>query len=284
MRPFSISSLSQYGVWGHNIACSHLGGVLQSLSRSAHLPHTHSYIDSIVFTSLDLSAVVIQAVSCGKASIAAKDANDPKLGDKMTIFGVIVQMIGIALVRPLVLNNSNLTTHILFQFCILGADFVFRFYRNKPLRSVASSPKFNSDPTSHKFTSSKQDFRAFPTNVHLMLLGAGMTTFWVLIRLIYRTFEFANGWMGRITATRAYFYVIDGAPIVLAMFTLNLFHPGWLLREGTHSISETSSFGGEDYGFDNVGPKGDRILPLRLELGWSLNADDLWKLVTSIKQ
>ena len=120
-----------------------------------------------------------------------------------------------------------------------------------------------------------------------MLLGVGITTFWVLIRSIYRTFEFANRWMGRITTTRAYFYVIDGAPIVLAMFTLNIFHPGWLLGEmmsGIHSIPETSSFGGEEYVWDNVGPKGDRLLPLRLELGWSLNADDLWKLVMSTKQ
>ncbi len=130
-----------------------------------------------------------------------------------------------------------------------------------------------------------------------MLLGAGITSLWVLIRSIYRTIEFANGWTGRIITTQAYFNVFDGAPIVLAMFTLNAFHPGWLLREenrsgpvkwnmvtGTHSISGTSEVGREEYVMDNVGPNGDCILPLALELGWTLNVDDLWKLVTSIEQ
>ena len=61
-----------------------------------------------------------------------------------------------------------------------------------------------------------------------MVLGAGITTVWVLIRSIYRTIELVNGWTGNVITNQVYFNVFDGAPIVLAMVTLNLFHPGWL--------------------------------------------------------
>ncbi len=63
--------------------------------------------------SLDFATLVIQAYGSGKASIAAKDGNDPEPGGKMMMLGVIAQMIGTILVRPLVLNNFHLSTHIL---------------------------------------------------------------------------------------------------------------------------------------------------------------------------
>ena len=175
---------------------------------------------------------------------------------------------------------------------------LFRFYRNKPLRSAVSGSQINDGLTSSMFTSSEKDLRALPTNVRLMLVGVGITTTWVFIRSIYRTVEFANRWTGRNLTTQTYFNVLDGAPIVLAMFTLNIFHPGWLLREenrfsevewkmmtGAHTISDTSEFRREEYVLDIVGPKskGDCILPLTLQLGWTLNVDDLWKLATPIE-
>jgi hypothetical protein len=43
--------------------------------------------------------------------------------------------------------------------------------------------------------------------------------------------QLANGWNGRIIETQVYFNVLDGGMITLAMYTLNAFHPGYLLRE-----------------------------------------------------
>jgi len=122
-----------------------------------------------------------------------------------------------------------------------------------------------------------------------MLLGVGITTVWVLIRSIYRTFELANGWTARVIATQAYFNALDGAPIVLAMFTLNLFHPGRLLRQESGKMCESQSTSEEvvkeDYVLEIVRPKGDYILPPVLEVlevGWTLTVDDLWNLAKSI--
>ena len=132
---------------------------------------------------------------------------------------------------PLLLKDPTWSTHILPQFCILSADFLFRFYWNKPVRSMASDSQANSDTPLSTSASSEKDLPTFPAKLRLMLHGVGIVTVWVLIRSIYRTIELAGGWTGPIITTQVYFNVFDGAPIFLAMFTLNLFHPGWLLLE-----------------------------------------------------
>jgi hypothetical protein len=56
----------------------------------------------------------------------------------------------------------------------------------------------------------------------------------ILLRLsrssIYRIIELTGGWEGRIIRTEVYFNVLDGATVVLAIFTLNFTHPGLLLQ------------------------------------------------------
>jgi hypothetical protein len=79
---------------------------------------------------------------------------------------------------------------------------------------------------------------------------------------MYRVVEFANGWTGKVISTQwvfsawsffsflfpnlivivVYADVFDGTMIVLAMYTLNLFHPGIYLR-GEDYPSQTSSEG-----------------------------------------
>ncbi|RDB16093.1 Uncharacterized protein C17G6.02c [Hypsizygus marmoreus] len=49
------------------------------------------------------------------------------------------------------------------------------------------------------------------------------------LRAVYRTIELSDGWDGRIISTQVYFNVLDGAMIVLAMYTLNFAHPAYLL-------------------------------------------------------
>lgn len=269
-----------------------------SVPFPATLTHliSHPYVDLIVFMSLDLVSLVIQVIGGGKASIAAHDGNDPEPGGKIMMYGVTVQMVGITMVYPLASNEFSFVNSHHSQFCILGADFLFRFYWNKPLCSAFHSPQINTGATYPAFTSSEKTFRTFPTKVRLMLLGVGIATVWVFIRSIYRTIKLANGWTGQIMTNQAYFNVLDGAPILLAMFTLNIFHPGWLLREenradslktdmvdGSYSITGTSEIGSEEYVLDIVRPKDTYILPLTLDLGWTLNVDDLWKLVAPIE-
>jgi hypothetical protein len=59
---------------------------------------SHLSIDLIIFMSIDLVALVIQAIGGGKASIAAERGEDPEPGGNIMMYGIIVQMVGIILV------------------------------------------------------------------------------------------------------------------------------------------------------------------------------------------
>jgi len=174
----------------------------------------------IIFMALDLTALIVQAIGGGTASIAAQNGGDPEPGGNIMMYGIVVQMVGMTL------------------FCILGADFLIRFYWNRPVRPAPHTDNGTSSFIPNPSEKPSASARAIPVKVRLMLLGAGVTTVWVFIRSIYRTIELADGWTGRIITTQVYFNVLDGAPIVLAMVTLNVFHPGWLLREENNSDPE----------------------------------------------
>jgi len=75
-----------------------------------------------------------------------------------------------------------------------------------------------------------------------MLQAMITMTIFIFIRTIYRVIEFAGGWNGKVIATQWVFNVFDGTMIVLAMYTLNLFHPGIYLREDDYP-PQTSSEG-----------------------------------------
>ena len=66
------------------------------------------------------------------------------------------------------------------------------------------------------------------------------------VRAVYRVIELAGGWTGPIISTQIWFStsaafltfcgienwytdIFDGAMVVLAVYTLNVFHPGYLL-------------------------------------------------------
>jgi len=56
--------------------------------------------------------------------------------------------------------------------------------------------------------------------------GMSFSLICLLIRAIYRTIELSDGWDGRIISTQVLFNVLDGAMVLSAITTLNVFHPG----------------------------------------------------------
>ncbi|KAI0773340.1 RTA-like protein, partial [Irpex lacteus] len=109
------------------------------------------------------------------------------------------------------LHGSNvMLAGIVFQlvaltiFAAFMAEYVFRFLRNRPLRSAVST------------LPAAQPLRSF---VVLAMVGLVFSTLVLFIRCVYRTIELADGWNGRIISTQVYFNVLDGAMVVLAMYT-----------------------------------------------------------------
>lgn len=230
---------------------------------------------------------MFQVIGGVTASIAAQDGQDPGPGGKFMMYGAIVQMVGLTLVCPLVFNRVPLVNSHTPQFCLLSADFLFRFYWNQPVRSAVFDTQTDSGATISMDAPPKKHLTSahvIPVKVRRMLLGAGITTVWVFIRSIYRTIELANGWA---ITTQPYFNTLDGTFIIFAMVTLNIFHPAWLLREREEiradqvkldKMSESLStleMAKENYVMEIVRPKEAYIIPLRLDAGWTLSIDEL---------
>jgi hypothetical protein len=52
----------------------------------------------------------------------------------------------------------------------------------------------------------------------------------VLYSAIYRTVELSDGWTGKVMATQWLFNFFDAAMVLLAVYTVLIAHPGWLLQ------------------------------------------------------
>ena len=63
------------------------------------IAHAHAHdLDLAVFITLDVAALVVQAVGGAQASIAAQTGNDPEPGGDIMLYGIVVQLIGVTLV------------------------------------------------------------------------------------------------------------------------------------------------------------------------------------------
>ncbi|CAE6454412.1 unnamed protein product [Rhizoctonia solani] len=154
---------------------------------------------SILFITADVVALIIRALGGGKAAMA-DTIQDAKKGAKLMLVGIIIQLVAMVL------------------FALLGLEFIARYGYDRPARS-----KIINEPS--KCTG----WSSVSRRTVLMVLALGIVTVFVLIRTIYRTAELADGWTGTIIATEKWFNWFDAAPIVVAMFTFNAFHPGCLL-------------------------------------------------------
>ncbi|KAB5588697.1 RTA1-like protein [Ceratobasidium theobromae] len=155
---------------------------------------------SIVFITADVTALVIQAVGGAMASIA-DTLESANRGGNIMLAGIIIQLVAVVL------------------YTILAIEFIVRYTLNRPARILPETQ-------ARKYTGWENVARG----VVLMLVGLGIATLFIIIRSVYRTIELTDGWNGTIISTEKWFNWFDGMPIVVAMFTFNFFHPGYLLR------------------------------------------------------
>lgn len=156
----------------------------------------------ILFVTSDVISLTIQGVGGATAAMAAGNQKDPTTGGNIMLAGIIMQMVAITL------------------FVILGTEFLYRYASNKPLKAPAD------DLERHQALS--YDL-GMDTRMKLSLYAMAFSTICLFIRAVYRTIELTDGWNGRIIATQLYFNVLDGGMVTLAIFTLNIFHPGYLI-------------------------------------------------------
>ncbi|CCA77844.1 related to integral membrane transporter or flippase that may transport LCBs from the cytoplasmic side toward the extracytoplasmic side of the membrane [Serendipita indica DSM 11827] len=170
----------------------------------------------IIFLTFDLIALVGQAVGGAKASLAAETGQDPTPGGNIMCYFIIVQMAAISL------------------YTICASEFLLRYHFNKPVRRV--KPFIETPSEQDETASDGVGSRTMDRGIILQLVGMGISTVFILIRSVYRTIELLDGWTGRIITTQLYFNVLDGACIVIAVYAINIFHPGWLLSDHARTM------------------------------------------------
>lgn len=80
------------------------------------------------------------------------------------------------------------------------------------------------DPTHAKLRAS-WIFRAF-------LCALALSTLCIFIRSIFRVAELSEGWEGALVKNQKLFIGLEGATVMVAVLSLNAFHPGLCFREG----------------------------------------------------
>ncbi|GAA5823601.1 hypothetical protein JCM11251_000693 [Rhodosporidiobolus azoricus] len=159
-----------------------LGMIVRSIGREYSLLRPSFYL--ILFCTMDLIAIVVQAVGGGMAAIALKNDDSSSNGTHIMVAGVAIQLFA------------------MICFCILGLD-VWR--RARKDRSYQNRPH-------------PQQGR-----LRAIAFGLTFSSIWLLIRCIYRVIELAEGWTGYLMTHEPYFCVLDAMCMVFAqgvfMFT-----------------------------------------------------------------
>jgi hypothetical protein len=149
----------------------------------------------IIFCSCDVVSLVVQGTGGGLAS-TANTPHGARTGANIMLGGIVFQLA------------------TLIVFVIFATEFFVRYLHDTPVDKSAKITK--REPLTRK--------------LRLMLIALAFNSTCLFIRAIYRTIELSGGWNGRVISTQVYFTVLDGAMVLLAIFTINFAHPGVLLR------------------------------------------------------
>ncbi|OSD03392.1 RTA1-domain-containing protein [Trametes coccinea BRFM310] len=159
---------------------------------------------SRIFLTADILSLLIQG---GGGGIAAANTNDPdkaRLGSDIILGGLIIQIISMSI------------------FCFFMADYAYRRAKDRPFRAP--------EPVSYAEAGLPSGRHVMDRKMMMLVAGVIISTALIYIRSVYRIIEFANGFNGSIAHTQILFDLFDGMLVTMAMYTLNIMHPGTLLR------------------------------------------------------
>jgi hypothetical protein len=170
-----------------------------------------------IFIPCDFLSLVLQAAGGGIASVKTQNDEDPALGNHIMIAGLSVQVA------------------TLLIFILLALDFAFRTMR----RTSRLGAQNALDPRHAKLRKSWM-FKGF-------LVALSLSTLCIFTRCVYRVAELSEGWTGHLMSKQNYFIGLEGAVIVVAVFLLNMFHPGFCFREALDMKANTAEAGGRTW-------------------------------------
>ncbi|KAH8827430.1 RTA1-like protein [Flagelloscypha sp. PMI_526] len=167
---------------------------------------------SRLFISADIIALVVQGAGGGIAS-----GSESVLGGNIMLGGIAFQF-SIMVIATLLAIHYAWSWHS--QRPARKTEFDNSSLESMPLASLNSEKNFKSRIPLDESESSR---------LVMLLWGISFNTFCLFIRAIYRLIELSDGWTGEIITTEKWFNIFDGTMVVLAIWSLNLAHPGRLL-------------------------------------------------------
>ncbi|KAI6127291.1 RTA1 like protein-domain-containing protein, partial [Pisolithus sp. B1] len=173
---------------------SHLGPEYSRLSPKLY---------TLIFCTFDVICLIIQAVGGAMAANEVNQNQNPDSGGNIMLIGVTIQLCAMAV------------------YVLCAGEFLLRFLNNTPIRK-------NSTPVSEEKRHAKIMEWII---IRWLILGLVIQAFCLFVRAVYRSIELSNGWSGPIISTQAYFNVFDGLMMTIAVYTMNLIHPGFFLSE-----------------------------------------------------
>ncbi|KAJ7446599.1 RTA1-like protein [Mycena latifolia] len=171
-----------------------LGRIIMLLGQSYSRLTPKQY--TTIFLMCDIISLFIQGIGGGMAAHAVTSKKSPTTGGNVMLVGIIAQLVTITI------------------YILCAAEFFMRYMKDNPLKKYGPAPGKRGVLT---------------TRLKVLIGGMSFNTLCLYIRAIYRVIELADGFQGRISTTQVYFTVLDGLMIVLAIFTLNIVHPGFML-------------------------------------------------------
>ncbi|KAK0222298.1 RTA1 like protein-domain-containing protein [Armillaria fumosa] len=183
-----------------------LGAIIRILGPAYSRLSPRAY--SRIFISCDILALLTQAAGGSMAS-SNDDGNAVKIGSNVMLGGIAFQL------------------GVIVFYAILGCEFLLRYNYDRPFtrhRNYNSSSMTISSPNTERGVIDK--------GLKYMIRALVFSTICLTVRAIYRTIELADGWDGKVIHTQAYFNVFDGAMVILAIYSLNCAHPGYMIGRG----------------------------------------------------
>ncbi|KAG1729969.1 RTA1 like protein-domain-containing protein [Suillus paluster] len=196
---------------------------------------------TIVFCSFDVICLIIQAIGGASAAHSAGQKTSATMGANIMLGGIAAQLFAIVV------------------YVTLAAEFFLRLKYDAPFRYVDKLEKGQRPVSKHLL---------------LMLHGLGFCSLCIFIRSVYRTVELANGWAGPVISTERYFDWLDGGLVTLAIYTLNVMHPGiWLKRDDSAAHASQQS----------IDEEASASLDLDLYCPWTLQRNG-WTFTAASRQ
>jgi len=158
-----------------------------------------------IFISTDIISIVLQITGAALAS----GASTGTLGNDIMMVGLASQVVTLAV------------------FGLMSLDVLFRIRKFRG--------EFNEN------TNILRNSRRYKG----LLVALTVAYITISIRCIYRIAEMAGGWENPIMQNETAFIVLDGVMCVIAVFSLNIFHPGFLFQQSYAIVKMESSASAE---------------------------------------